>query len=232
MRIYKSLKKSIFIQKFFIMKLSLSAIVTLLLVTITSHAQQEYFEYGFKGGVNLSSISGDGDKVSNYDTKASMNIGGYGLYKILPKLGLQAELIYSEQGFSERFNVEEDENIDEIKSLTRMQYINLPVLVSYNLIEELWIEGGVQVGYLVNAEEEEETRSINDSGQLDSVTETIDQTSRYESLELGLLGGLRYKLSQNFMIQARYEKSINDIDKDLPGDQFNEVWSFSVGFVF
>jgi hypothetical protein len=199
---------------------------------MTTNAQQEYFEYGFKGGVNLSSISGDGDKVSNYDTKASMNIGGYGLYKILPKLGIQAELLYSEQGFSERFDSEEVD-IDEIKSLTRMQYINLPVLVSYNLIEQLWIEGGVQVGYLVDAEEEREERSINnESGQLDSATKTIDQTSRYESLELGLLGGLRYKLSQNFMIQARYQKSINDIDKDLVGDQFNEVWSFSVGFVF
>jgi hypothetical protein len=161
-----------------------------------------------------------------------MNIGGYGLYKILPKLGIQAELLYSEQGFSERFDSEEVD-IDEIKSLTRMQYINLPVLVSYNLIEQLWIEGGVQVGYLVDAEEEREERSINnESGQLDSATKTIDQTSRYESLELGLLGGLRYKLSQNFMIQARYEKSINDVDKELAGDQFNEVWSFSVGYVF
>jgi hypothetical protein len=214
------------------MKLSLLFVITLLFVSITMNAQQEYFEYGFKGGVNLSSISGDGDKVSNYDTKASMNIGMYGLYKILPKLGIQAELLYSEQGFSDRFDVEEDEDIDEIKSLTRMQYINVPVLASYNLIEQLWIEGGVQVGYLVDAEEEKETRSIDGSGQLDSVTKTIDQTSRYENLELGLLGGLRYKLSQNFMIQARYEKSINDIDKDLVGDQFNEVWSFSVGFVF
>jgi long-subunit fatty acid transport protein len=160
-----------------------------------------------------------------------MNIGMYGLYKILPKLGLQAELLYSEQGFSERFD-SEIINIDEIKSLTRMQYINVPVIVSYNLIEQLWIEGGVQVGYLVNAEEEREERFINDSNQLISETETIDQTSTYESLELGLLGGLRYKLSQNFMIQARYQKSINDIDKDLVGDQFNEVWSFSVGFVF
>jgi len=214
------------------MKLTSLAIISLLFVSMTTNAQQEYFEYGFKGGVNLSSISGDGDKVSNYDTKASMNIGGYGLYKILPKLGIQAELLYSEQGFSERFDSEEVD-IDEIKSLTRMQYINLPVLVSYNLIEQLWIEGGVQVGYLVDAEEEREERSINnESGQLDSATKTIDQTSRYESLELGLLGGLRYKLSQNFMIQARYQKSINDIDKDLVGDQFNEVWSFSVGFVF
>jgi hypothetical protein len=213
------------------MKLTLTSISILLLISITSHAQQEYFEYGFKGGINLSSISGDGDKVSNYDTKASMNIGGYGLYKILPKLGIQAELLYSEQGFSDRFDSEEVD-IDEIKSLTRMQYINLPVLASYNLIEQLWIEGGVQVGYLVDAEEEEETRSIDGSGQLDSVTKTIDQTNRYENLELGLLGGLRYKLSQNFMVQARYEKSINDIDKDLVGDQFNEVWSFSVGFLF
>jgi len=214
------------------MKLSLLSVITLLLASITTNAQQEYFEYGFKGGVNLSSISGDGDKVSNYDTKASMNIGGYGLYKILPKLGIQAELLYSEQGFSERFDSEEVD-IDEIKSLTRMQYINLPVLVSYNLIEQLWMEGGVQVGYLVDAEEEREERSINnESGQLDSATKTIDQTSRYESLELGLLGGLRYKLSQNFMIQARYEKSINDVDKELAGDQFNEVWSFSVGYVF
>jgi len=211
------------------MKLTSLAIIALLLISITTNAQQEYFEYGFKGGINLSNISGD--EVSNYETRTSMNIGGYGLYKILPKLGIQAELLYSEQGFSERSDSEEV-GIDEIKSLTRMQYINLPVLVSFNLIEQLWIEGGVQVGYLVDAEEEREERSINNSNQLISKTETIDQTSRYESLELGLLGGLRYKLSQNFMIQARYEKSINDIDKDLAGDQFNEVWSFSVGFLF
>ena len=211
------------------MKLSLLSVITLLLASITTNAQQEYFEYGFKGGLNLSNISGD--EVSNYETRTSMNIGAYGLYKILPKLGIQAELLYSEQGFSERFDSEEVD-IDEIKSLTRMQYINLPVLVSYNLIEQLWIEGGVQVGYLVNAEEEREERSIDDSGQLISETETINQTNRYEGLELGLLGGLRYKLSQNFMIQARYEKSINDIDKELAGDQFNEVWSFSVGYVF
>jgi len=212
------------------MKLSLLSVITLLLASITTNAQQEYFEYGFKGGLNLSNISGD--EVSNYETRTSMNIGAYGLYKILPKLGIQAELLYSEQGFSERFDSEEVD-IDEIKSLTRMQYINLPVLVSYNLIEQLWMEGGVQVGYLVDAEEEREERSINnESGQLDSATKTIDQTSRYESLELGLLIGLRYKLSQNFMVQARYEKSINDIDKELAGDQFNEVWSFSVGFLF
>jgi hypothetical protein len=210
-----------------------STYITLLVfcmgLVFTAKAQQEYYEYGFKGGVNLSNISGD--VPSGYETRTSMNIGGYGLSKILPKLGIQAELLYSEQGFSDRFDSEEI-TIDEIKSLTRMQYVNLPVLVSYNVIEQLWFEGGFQFGHLVNAEEEREERFINESQQLISNTETIGQTGRYDRVDYALTGGLRYKLSQNFMVQARYTQSINDIDKELGGSQYNSVFSFSVGFVF
>ncbi len=201
---------------------------------LTANAQQEYYEYGFKGGVNLSTITGD--VSSGYETRTSMNIGGYGLYKILPKLGIQAELLYSEQGFTDRFETtelnEDGMEIDEIKSLTRMQYINVPILVSYNLIEALWIEGGFQLGYLVNAEEEREERFINEAQQLVSETQSIGQTNRYERFDYGLTGGLRYKLSQNFMVQARYTQSLNDIDKELGGSQYNSLFSFSVGFVF
>lgn len=217
------------------MKLIYIIFATLILFSIsTLTAQQEYFEYGFKGGVNLSTISGD--TPSSYETRTSMNIGGYGLYKILPKLGIQAEFLYSEQGFEDRFPSDQlnDEGleIDEIKSLTRLEYVNLPILMSYNLIEQLWLEGGGRIGYLINAEEERETRFVNTSQQLISDTETIGQTSRYESLDFALVGGVRYKLNQNFMVQARYTYSINDIDNELDGSQYNSVYSFSVGFVF
>lgn len=219
------------------MKLTYATLVILLTFSIsTLSAQQEYFEYGFKGGINLSTISGD--NVSNYETRTSMNIGGYGLYKILPKFGIQAELLYSEQGFSftdrlERTELNSDgRELDEIKSLLRMQYINLPVLLSYNVVENLWVEGGVQVGYLVNAEEEREERFINESQQLISETENINQNDRYESVDFALAGGLRYKLNQNFMVQARYTNGITDVDKETPSDQYNSIFSFSVGFVF
>lgn len=215
------------------MKLTLIAfsIFSLLMIT-TADAQQEYFEYGFKGGINLSTISGD--VPSSYDTRTSMNIGGYGLYKILPKLGIQAELLYSEQGFSDEFsefNPVQNEEVD-IEQILRMQYINLPVLASYNVIENLWLEAGVQAGYLVNAELEEEEVTLDDLGSVESNTVTRDETDNYESIDLALAGGLRYKLNQNFMIQARYTQSLNDINKELAGDQYNSIFSFSVGFVF
>ncbi|MBZ9651565.1 porin family protein [Psychroflexus montanilacus] len=215
------------------MKLTYATLVILLTFSIsTLSAQQEYFEYGFKGGINLSTISGD--NVSNYETRTSMNIGGYGLYKILPKFGIQAELLYSEQGFSNEFSdidqtTNEEIDIDEI---LRMQYINLPVLLSYNVVENLWVEGGVQVGYLVDAELEQETVRLGDTQQLISETENINQNDRYESVDFALAGGLRYKLNQNFMVQARYTNGITDVDKETPGDQYNSIFSFSVGFVF
>jgi len=195
----------------------------------TTQAQQEYFEYGFKGGVNISNISGDVD--SSIESKTSMNIGAYGLYKILPKLGIQAELLYSEQGYTNE-PVPTPENVEKIEEILRMQYINLPVLASYNVIENLWLEGGIQVGYLVDAELEEETVRIGDTGQVDSETITIGSKDNFKDLDVGLAGGLRYKLSQNFMLQARYTQSLNDINEAEPGDQFNSIWSFSVGFVF
>ena len=212
------------------MKLSTIAfsLITAFLFTNT-HAQQEYFEYGFKGGVNLSTISGDVE--SSIESKTSMNIGMYGLYKILPKLGIQAELLYSEQGFTNE-TMPTHQSIEKIEEVLRMQYINLPVLASYNVVEHLWIEGGIQVGYLVDAELEEETVRIGDTGQVISETETIGNKNDYKDLDVGLAGGLRYKLSQNFMLQARYTQSLNDINEAKAGDQFNSIWSFSVGFVF
>lgn len=212
------------------MKFTLVSIITLIICSVsTLKAQQEYLEYGFKGGINLANVSGD--ETSSYENKTSMNIGVYGVYKILPKLGIQTELLYSEQGFSNEFNqgINDSEKVEQI---LKMQYINLPVLASYNIIENLWIEGGIQFGYLVNAELEEEIVRIDNLESVNSETETINQNDRYESLDISFAGGLRYKLNRNFMLQARYTNSLNDVDKNLDGNQYNTIFSFSVGYVF
>ncbi|MFD0931435.1 porin family protein [Psychroflexus salinarum] len=212
------------------MKLSFISIAVLFIISFTNmNAQQEYFEYGFKGGINLSNITED--VPSSYETRTSMNIGAYGLYKILPKLGIQAELLYSEQGFSND-RIPDAADVEKIEEILRMQYINLPVLASHNVIENLWVEGGFQVGYLVNAESDRERIEINNLGSVKSTTINEGKTDNYERIDVGLAGGLRYKLNRNFMIQARYTNSINDINKIETGDQYNSIFSFSVGYVF
>lgn len=214
------------------MKTSLLLFIALGLITLSSaKAQQEYFEYGFKGGVNISSINGD--VPSSYESRTAMHIGAFGIYKVLPKLGIQAELLYSEQGVSNEYttlgtSISQDISYDEV---LRTQYIQLPVMASYNLIENLWVEGGVQVGYLAKAEREIEEVTEDSLGSVNSSTETIDENDSYESFDLGLAGGLRYKLNRNFMIQARYTQSLNDINSEMLGNQFNGILSFSVGFI-
>lgn len=210
------------------MKTSLLLFIALGLITLSSaKAQQEYFEYGFKGGVNVSSINGD--VPSSYESRTAMHIGAFGIYKVLPKLGIQAELLYSEQGVSNEYTtLGTSISYDEV---LRTQYIQLPVMASYNLIENLWVEGGVQVGYLAKAEREIEEVTEDSLGSVNSSTETIDENDSYESFDLGLAGGLRYKLNRNFMIQARYTQSLNDINSEMLGNQFNGILSFSVGFI-
>ncbi|NEV92594.1 PorT family protein [Psychroflexus sp. YR1-1] len=212
------------------MKLTYIVLAVFFIGSITTlNAQQEYFEYGFKGGVNIAQMTGD--VPASYESRTSMKIGAFGIYKILPKLGIQAELLYSEQGFSNE-PVPETIAIEKIEELLRMQYVNLPVLASYNLVENLWLEGGMQVGYLVKAvEDREEVRLIN-QGEVTSETTSTAKTDNYERIDFGLAGGLRYKLSQNFMVQARFHQSLNDVDKSSEGDQYHRVYSFSIGYVF
>lgn len=186
---------------------------------------QEYFEFGFKGGVNLSNITGD--QTDNLDPRTTMNIGVFGIYKVTDKIGVQAEILYSEQGFET-----EENDVVERDIVSKSQYINLPLMASYNIIENLWVEAGPQIGYLVKAEQDIETTTEDNLGSVESNTETEDVTDSYESIDMALNVGLRYKLARNFLVQARYSKGISDVSKNSDIKQNNQVFSFSVGYVF
>ncbi|WP_127845526.1 porin family protein [Psychroflexus aestuariivivens] len=191
---------------------------------------QEYFEFGFKGGVNLSNLTGD--NTDDLDPRTTMNIGVFGIYKVTDKIGVQAEILYSEQG-TERESVFFD-GFSEIEEdyVLKTQYINLPLMASYNVIENLWVEAGPQIGYLVKAEVDLETTTEDNLGSVESSTETQDVTDSYESIDMALNVGLRYKLARNFLVQARYSKGITDITEAIEGNQNNQIYSFSVGYVF
>lgn len=191
---------------------------------------QEYFEFGFKGGVNLSNITGD--QTDNLDPRTTMNIGVFSIYKVTDKIGVQAEILYSEQGTEAELTYFDGVSEIEEDYVLKTQYINLPVMASYNIIENLWVEAGPQIGYLVKAEEDTETTTEDNLGSVESITETQDVTDNFESIDLALNVGLRYKLSRNFLVQARYSKGISDITEELEGKQNNQVYSFSVGYVF
>ena len=90
--------------------------------------------YGFKGGINLSSIQGK--DVDNSDSRIGGFFGGFGEFCINDSYAIQPELLYSLQGAKE----------------LKLDYLNVPIMVKAKLAEEFIIEAGPQIGYLVSGE--------------------------------------------------------------------------------
>jgi hypothetical protein len=95
-------------------------------------------EFGAKLGANFGSIYGN--NTENIDPILSIiNFGFYSEIPLNEKFSFQPELMYSIQGFSV------DNNI------TRLNYLNIPLMGKYYVTKKLSLEAGPQVGFLLSA---------------------------------------------------------------------------------
>ncbi|OEJ98448.1 hypothetical protein A8C32_04330 [Flavivirga aquatica] len=205
-------------------KLLLSAAVAVL--TLTSANAQEV-KFGVKAGVNFASIGGD--QTSGLDGKTGLHVGGVAEIMFSDKLSLQPELLFSTQGSKFEF----DDEFEKEETKTKLNYLNLPVIVKYYVTEGLSIEGGPQIGFLLSAESEYEYTDKEDSEFNEK--ETTDIKKNVSGLDLGLGFGLGYKLEGGLNFAARYNlglSNINDFDDSDDFKQQNNVFQVSVGFMF
>ena len=103
-------------------------------------------DFGVKAGANIANqkISGDYD----IDTKAIVSFHGgvFVVWMFTEQLGLQPELLLSMQGSKEK-DATYDYKINT-------NYVNIPVLVRYNINDMFSVHAGPQFGILVSAKEE------------------------------------------------------------------------------
>ncbi|MDO6597527.1 porin family protein [Oceanihabitans sp. 2_MG-2023] len=168
--------------------------------------QAQEVSFGAKAGVNLASIDGDSN---NTDMKVGFHVGGVAEIMFNDKLGVQPEILYSSQGGKE------DIGDDNFKY--NFDYINVPVMVKYFVIEGLSVETGPQVGYLVNAKAKNDSDSID----LDNI----------KDIDFGINFGAGYKMDSGILFSVRYNLGIININ-DGGNDVKNKVIQFSVGYMF
>lgn len=162
-------------------KIILSAIA--IMAFAFCNAQETRF--GIKGGLNLTNFSGD---VDTY-LKAGFHVGGFAEIKIIERLAIQPELLYSTQGARYRLDGGPDSS-DELK----LNYINIPVLAKFYVTKQFTVEGGPQLGFLVSAK---------DRGK--------DVNDLYKSADLGFNFGAGYNLTDNFAIGLRYTVGLSGV---------------------
>lgn len=188
------------------------AILLLIGLTIAGagHAQQHTKKFGIKGGINLSTLFGDGEIAGS---RTAVHMGAMGEFRISDTYSFQPELMYSMQGANIIVaGTEYEEKLD---------YIIIPLIVKYHLDDAFSLEAGPQVGMLMSAKRR-----------------TEDVKDAYKSIDAGITAGLCYDMPLGFFFEARYYLGITGIAKDFDYEGVNypalttthSVVALSLGF--
>lgn len=171
------------------MKKALFTIALLFLFVAGIQAQGD-FEFGVKAGLNVSSLGID--TGLNYTPKPGFHAGVVVDVPFSDRLSVQPEVLVSLQGGS--FVLE---NLNFL-------YLNLPIMGKYNIWDELHIEAGPQIGFLL-------------SNNLDGSPLGVGENTIYDEtngFDMGLAVGAGYRLNDNFYFQLRYSAGIINAIKD------------------
>lgn len=163
-------------------KLLLAVLFT---TSLTTSVIAQDFSFGAKAGLNIASLNWD----DRYDMspKLGINVGGFVNYKLKEKLALQSELFFSQGGGSWENSGFEGE--------VKISLLSLPVLVQYDIIENLYLEGGIQYNFILSNKESLEGgdfEDFTDNFKTGAFGFAIGAAYRLDSLLPGLVAGIRY----------------------------------------
>lgn len=174
---------------------NLKILCILLITAQMSYAQD--IDFGVKLGANFASIS----DVSDASNKTGF-VGGAFLNVKFSKIGIQPELLYSQQGAKfDAFDFD-------------LNYVNVPVMLKYYVFGGLNLQVGPQFGFLVD----------------DNLSDSVESGIEAESFDLSGAAGLGYDLPLGLRADARYIFGLTDIVDGEDGK--NGVFTISLGYSF
>lgn len=150
--------------------------------------------FGVKGGFNLSNVHGD-DKggIPNRENLNTFHAGVYAQFGLNSSVAIQPELLYSRQGF--RYN----QATTGEQRVNRLDYLKLPVLLTYNVLNHVSVHVGPQIGLLTQVKNAGVDQDIGDYG--------------YRTVDYGVVGGAEFRLGPA-RLGARYDLGLAKIRKD------------------
>lgn len=230
-------------------------ILTLFMLCSVLAFSQE-IKFGAIVGLNLSNLRGDYPaEIDEHNSKLGFHIGGFAEYQINEKFTLQPELLFSTQGntYGYKDYYGGGSYYDGADYNLKLNYLNLPVILKYKIIEKLSIDFGPQIGYLMSAKTEiditEDSRdpSQNYSVEIDMLNDgtydvggtTVQVKSSANRLDFSLNLGASYDISEKIFLQGRYNLGLSTVDKNSTNgtstnswNMKNSVFQLSAGYRF
>lgn len=151
-------------------------------LTATFANAQKDMKFGVKGGLNSFTVTNQ----TGAKSKIAFQLGGFAEFKVSDKFSVQPELMFTSQGAK-----------GDLATLN-LSYINIPVIAKYYVTEELSLQAGPQIGFLMSAKSDD--------------TDVKDQL---KSMDYGLNLGAGYNLNENMSLDLRYYLGFAQLQKDL-----------------
>lgn len=228
------------------MKRMVSFVLVLSLLVLTSHTfAQEFIGIGLKGGFVMPGVNGL--ESSQIDFKAGYTAGGYISYKINDNLTIQQEFFYITKGFkaeNQTMGIVSEDNEDDYLDITTttdqtLNYVELPLLLVFNLTDQIHIiQGGYMDLYLNGTFDNETvtTTNIKEGEEWISTKATETTSGDVESGDVnapgwGLIVGIEYELGK-INCGARYSFGLSNVAQDENNMYRHNAFQFLVGFSF
>ncbi len=179
------------------MKRIIFSLAALLFIAVNVQAQQLHL--GIKAGANMGKIDGHS---FNEKFELAYHVGGYLNYDFNEKIGIQPEVLYSQV---QTRTATGDLTYDNLKPDTKakLDYLSIPILLNYNVMNILTLQAGPQFSVLVNQD-----KNFLENSQ-----------DAFKSNNTSAVLGVQLNLN-NFKVYGRYNIGLQNIN-DL-GDQ--EKW--------
>ena len=191
--------------------------VVMALMTIVSNAQNTERENGTFTlqpmlGASFGYLSGDWISAPGEKKKliAGVVVGVEGEYYATKWLGISAGMNYAMQGW--RFDYE------DLSVVTRLNYLNFPVLANIYVLKGLALKMGVQFGYLLNAKNRANGEDIKIKDECNKFCFSIPV-------------GLSYEWD-NFVFDARYNFAISKAIDQVNERKRSQLIQLTFGYKF
>lgn len=160
----------------------MKAIIVTLVVLTTIEFSYSQPVFGVKGGINLNEIVIENAPflpILTYENNVGFHIGIFSQFTLIEQLAIRPELQFIQKGA----------NSDD--SRINLNYLELPLLVSFAFIKMFRVEAGPSVSYLLSA------NALTD-GTPDG-SEVFDKP-----LDFGFTGGIRINFNNKISMVGRY----------------------------
>ncbi len=178
-------------------------IVAVITVFIGTTAFSQEIDLGIKAGANFANIS----DVEDPSSKTGFQAGIFAGIKFTDKVGIQADLLYSQQGA--KFDFGEFD----------LTYVNVPVVLKYYIVQGLNIQAGPQFGFIVD-------------DNIKTVFNNIETDVNAEKTDVSGVVGAGYDFPFGIRFDARYNFGFTDVSKEVDGKNKNNVFSVALGYSF